>query len=139
MKKLEIGDRVTIRTEQLGTAQGVVVDLSEDNKVAKVFLPVENDSGQFSLSIIERHPRPMELIEVWDGEDWVWRRAVSIDGSGGVYACSSSDAIKYYTNWRFMNKDSRVKELVKKIEDNDHEVLEELAEIILAAREKVTT
>lgn len=135
MNDLQIGDRCTVSIDEK-KYQGIVIILN--SSAAQVYIPVEKNSGQFMLSVIERHPRPMESIEVWDSDTWVIREAIRLDEDGGVWAASTVDGAMYFTDWRFLSAKEDKEEIIRKIENDDPDILGELAEIILAAREKVS-
>ena len=87
------------------------------------------------MSECERLPRPGEIVEVkqYPNDEWLNKRVLLVDHDTLEITTLNSDY--KYSLWRFKDAGNKVYELVKKIEENDKEVLSELAEIILAARE----
>ena len=135
MQDLQIGDKCNVVIDGK-IHQGIIIGLSNRNSAAHVFIPAENNSGQFMLSIIERHPRPLEMIEVWDSDTWVHREAICCEDSG-VWVISE-EGKEFYTDWCLLTTKETKEEIIRRIEEDDKDILGELAEIILAAREKVT-
>ena len=82
----------------------------------------------------ERLPRPGEIVEVkqYPNDEWESKKVLMVDhDTPEVWSWKDYP----FPFWRFKDGGNKISELVKKIEENDKEVLSELAEIILAARE----
>jgi hypothetical protein len=137
MNDLQIGDKCTVRINAGVLMYGIIVFILGEK--ANIYFPKENDTGQFNLNDIERHPRPLEMIEVWDSDTWVHREAICGE-DGGVWIASPEDGegAVFFAEYRFLSAKEDKKEIIRRIEENDPDILGELAEIILAAREKVT-
>ena len=132
MNDLQIGDKCTVVIDGM-IHQGVVTDIASIGTAAQVFIPAENNSGQFMISIIERHPRPMEMIEVWDSDAWIYREAICCEDSG-VWVVGE-EGKEFFTDWCLISAKEDKAEIIRRIEEDDPDILGELAEIILAARE----
>ena len=137
MQDLQIGDRCTICTNAGVLMHGIIVFILGEK--ANIYFPKEDDTGQFDLNVIERHPRPLEMIEVWDSDAWVFREAICCEDNG-VWVASPEDGegAVFFADWRFLSAKEDKEEIIRRIEENDHDILGELAEIILAVREKVS-
>ena len=137
MNDLQIGDRCNVVVDGK-IYQGVVTTII--NSIAQIFIPASGRTIEIQIDKLERHPRPLELIEVWDSDAWVYRQAIQVDENGYVWVASPFDGetTVFFTDWRLMSAKETKAEIIKRIEEDDEDILGELAEIILAAREKVT-
>lgn len=101
---------------------------------------------------VKRLPRFGELIEVRDNPDEKWnsRHFIYMGENGKVKAgvANPEDGISTcieWNEWRFIEESkkdgeeqlNKVRNIIKLIINNDAEILDQMAEIILAAKEKV--
>lgn len=134
MNNLQIGDRCTFNKEGGLVVNGVITEISSNS--AYIFISTSGKTIEVQLNKIERHPRPLEIIEVWESDAWVLRQAVCVEDSG-VWVIDAEEGLKFYMDWHLLSDKETKEEIIRRIEEDDKDILGELAEIILAAREKV--
>lgn len=141
--KLKFGDHVLVN------GQLAIVYSPYDDGDAHVMYS-SSHSGLAKACDIERLPRVMEMIEVSDCEDFNYsikitrRNFLQYDHNTGatfpVAVLGEDGDIYNYKYFRLIKdvdeKKEKILELVKAIENNDSQVLSEMAEIIIASREK---
>jgi hypothetical protein len=148
MRKLVFGDKVL----KDGDVHIVLIEKKE-NKYR-----IQNKSGgiyETNIDSLVVLPRPGEVIRVWDinrnGGSWIseWLRMFIDYDSESQYPVICLPQSEYYNKcpletWRYFcladedRKKHEIDNILRMISDDDPKIMRELAEIILASREKVS-
>ena len=131
----QFGDLCLLNVGSAGKSLCVVRGVDDSSESIVLTSKDSHNEGCCPMSECERLPRPGEIVEVkqYPNDEWLNKRVLLVDHDTLEITTLNSDY--KYSLWRFKDAGNKVYELVKKIEENDKEVLSELAEIILAARE----
>ena len=131
----QFGDLCLLNVGSAGKSLCVVRGVDDSSESIALTAKDSRNEGWYEMSDCERLPRTGELIEAkqYPNDEWLNKRVLLVDHDTLEITTLNSDY--KYSLWRFKDAGNKVYELVKKIEENDKEVLSELAEIILAARE----
>lgn len=149
MSDMRVGDTVFI-DDRLH----IVSDISNHGKLFRVCASdVQGREHQYITENYDRTPRPGEIIEVSDSwQMWVKRmficmdkekypsfpvRCVPFDENDSEEVTNVEYTAYGWKMWRLVdNRKEKLLELIIKIEENDRDILAEMAEIILSSREK---
>jgi hypothetical protein len=151
MRELKFGDKVIY--EPTGALAIVVKPHLSNVNVVNIVFKIDGESTTRLITDLQPFPRPGELIEVWDGsrnpDNVEHRTFIDYDPSLKLpVVCLPDydfDGVSFQ-KWEHFSlivpEEDKKKESIKKIlsdlDDNNSPVWDELAEIILAAREKVS-
>ena len=130
----QFGDLCLLNVGSAGKSLCVVRGVDDSSESIVLTAKDSRNEGWYDMSECERLPRPGEILDVklYPNDEWAGRKVLMVDHDT-LEVWSWKDYP--FPFWRFKDGGNKISELVKKIEENDKEVLSELAEIILAARE----
>lgn len=130
----QFGDLCLLDVGSAGKSLCVVRGVDDSSESIALTAKDSRNEGWYEMSECERLPRPGEIVEVkqYPNDEWESKKVLMVDHDT-LEVWSWKDYP--FPFWRFKDGGNKISELVKKIEENDKEVLSELAEIILAARE----
>ena len=130
----QFGDLCLLNVGSAGKSLCVVKGVDDSSESIVLTAKDSRNEGWYDMSECERLPRPGEIVEVkqYPNDEWESKKVLMVDHDT-LEVWSWKDYP--FPFWRFKDGGNKISELVKKIEENDKEVLSELAEIILAARE----
>ncbi len=156
MNDFKWGDKIVYASPDLGSVDREFIIIYIHN-ILNEYIEVCNELYRFKIMEkdwhkIKRLPRFGELIEVRDNVDewWTPRHFICMGENGKVKAGvtnpedGNSTCIEW-NEWRFIeeSKEDRresletVKNVIRLIVENDSKILNQMAEIILAAKEKI--